>query len=151
MRTISWNAPEYVHTPKTAEWFFAFGIISIALIVTSVLLGNFLFAGVLVLASLALLFYSNRAPDFVVIAIEQKGIRFGETFYQYEKLASFWIEENANDTRLLLKQSQTFSFLISIPIENIHPNLVRSAMKDYLPEEMLKESFAQKLMEFLGF
>lgn len=151
MRQLSWNAPEYVHTPKTAEWFFAFGIISIALIATAALLGNFLFVGVLVLASLALLFYSNRAPDFVVVSIEQNGIRFGERFYQYEKLAGFWVEENANDARLLLKQSQTISFLISIPIENIHPNLVRSAVKDYLPEEVLKEPFAQKLMEFLGF
>jgi hypothetical protein len=152
MKIIHWNAPEYTHTPKTAEWYFAFFIISVALIATAALLDNFLFAGVVALASLALLFYSNRAPEIISFSINQNGVQIGNLLYEYEELASFWIDEsNINGARLLLRQKKLLSFLVSAPIENVHPNLVRSAIKDYLPEEELKEPFFQKFFEYLGF
>ena len=151
MKNLSWNAPEYHHTPKTAEWFLASGIIVLACIVTAAFLGNVLFATVITLAALSLFFYAHRAPEIVVVSLAPEGIHFGKILHGYDELAAFGIEEDARGARLLLRKKKKLSLLVAIPIVGIHPNLVRAALTKELPEEELREPLSQKLLEYLGF
>jgi len=134
--------------PKSAEWYLALGLIAAGLIAAGILLKNFLFAGVVVLATLALLSYANRVPRIVRVSLEDSGVRFGENFYSYDTLATFGIDESA---RLLLKKKTFFALLVVIPIVGIHPNLVRAALREFLSEEDLQEPLAQRVFEYLGF
>ena len=151
MNHLSWTAPEYRHTEKTAEWFLASGIIALALIAASALLGNILFAIVVALAALGFFLCANRAPRAVRVSLIDAGIAFGDTLYTYETLASFWVEARDGAPRLILKQKKTLSLLVSIPIEEVHPNLVRSGLAERVSEEELHEPLSQKIMEYLGF
>ncbi|TSC84505.1 MAG: hypothetical protein G01um101417_170 [Parcubacteria group bacterium Gr01-1014_17] len=151
MSHLSWNAPEYRHTAKTVEWFFASGIIALALIATSVLLGNILFAVVIAAAAFVFLLYARRAPRIVRASVSERGIEFGETLYEYGALASFWIETRDSEPRLILKQKKLFSLLTVIPLESVHPNIIRAGLLEFLPEEELHEPLSQKILEYLGF
>lgn len=150
-RPLSWTTVEYHSTPRGAEWFFAVGIIAAALIATGVLLRNFLFAGVIALAGIILLLYAARRPRRLAVEVGERGLRVGEAWYPPDELAGFWIDEENGAARLLVKRRAFFSLLIGLPIAGVHPNLVRAALKDFLPEIELHEPLAQKLMEYLGF
>ncbi len=151
MPHLSWNAPEYRHSPKTAEWFFASGIIALALIATSVLLGNILFAVVIAVAALVFMLHARRAPRIVRASVSERGIECGDALYEYGELASFWIETRDSAPRLILKQKKLLSLLTVIQIESIHHNTIRAALIEFLPEEELHEPLSQKIMEYLGF
>lgn len=150
-RTLSWTAPEYENSPKGAEWFFAVGLIAVSLIAIGIFLRNFLFAGVVALAGFIVLLYAARRPRRLTVEVGPEGIRAGSAWYPYEELAGFWIDEESSAARLIVKRKAFFSLLTIIPIEDIHPNLVRAALKEYLKEEELREPLSQKLMEYLGF
>ena len=137
MPHISWTTPEYRHTEKTAEWFLASGIIALALIAASALLGNILFAIVIALAALSFFFFANRAPRAVRVFITDTEIVFGDSHYPYDILTSFWVEARDGFPRLILKQKKKLSLLVSIPIEEIHPNIIRAALAERLQEEEL--------------
>ncbi|MDP3661387.1 MAG: hypothetical protein Q8R17_00840 [bacterium] len=151
MNNLSWNTPEYRHTPKTAEWFLAGGIIAFALIATSVLLGNILFAIVIAVATFVFMLHARRAPRIVRASVSERGIEFGDAFYEYTELASFWIETRDNNPRLILKQKKILSLLTVVPVEGIHPNILRAELIKFLHEEELHEPLSQKIMEYLGF
>lgn len=151
MTNLSWNAPEYRHTKKTVEWFLASGIIAVALIATSVLLGNILFAVVIAIAAFVFLLHAQRAPRMVRASVGERGVEFGDALYEYSELASFWVEARDGDARLILKQKKLFSLLTVIPIDGVHPNIIRAALLEFLSEEELHEPLSQKIMEYLGF
>lgn len=150
-RPLSWTTLEYHTTPKSAEWFFAVGLIAAALIATGVLLRNFLFSGVIALAGITLLLYTARRPRRLTIEVSVRGLRVGKVWYPPDELAGFWIDEENGAARLLVKRKAFFSLLLGLPIAGIHPNLVRAALKEFLPEEELCEPLAQKILEYLGF
>lgn len=150
-RPLSWTAPEYEHATKGAEWFFAVGLIAASLIATGVFLRNFLFAGVVVLAGLTLLLYAARHPRRIAVEVGPGGIRAGNAWYPYDELAAFCVDVEGARPRIIIKRKAFFSLLAVIPIEGIHPNLVRAALKEHLQEEELREPLSQKMMEYLGF
>ena len=151
MSNLSWTTPEYRHTEKTAEWFLASGIIALALIAASALLGNILFAIVVALAATSFFLHANRAPRAVRASVTDTEVLFGDARYPYDSLASFWVETRDGFPRLILKQKKKLSLLVSIPIEEIHPNIIRAALAERLQEEELHEPLPQKIMEYLGF
>ena len=151
MNHLSWTTQEYRHTEKTAEWFFASGIIAIALIAASALLGNILFAIVIALAAFSFFFFANRAPRAVCASVTDTEILFGDARYPYDSLASFWVETRDGFPRLILKQKKKLSLLVSIPTEEIHSNIIRAALVERVREEELHEPLPQKIMEYLGF
>ena len=53
---IAWEAPEYYHTDKTADWFWTLGIITVTIVIVSLLLGNILFAIFVLIAALRAVF-----------------------------------------------------------------------------------------------
>src|SRR3989338_6011647 len=63
MHTISWDAYEYEYKHKGRDWFWGVGIITTALAVSSVVLGNITFAGVIVASAIVLTLYGGRAAS----------------------------------------------------------------------------------------
>ncbi len=151
MQNLSWNATAERRAPKTAEWFLAMSIVAVALMATAVLLGNMLFAVVIGIATVVFLLHLRRAPRAVRAQVDADGVSFGETHYTYTRLASFWVETRDDYQRLLLKQKKVLALLTAIPLGDLHPNIIRAALKEFLPEEELTEPLPQKIMEYLGF
>jgi hypothetical protein len=50
MEKLEWQAPEYIHTEKTGDWYWIVGIISVSIFLISAILGDIIF-GLLVLVS----------------------------------------------------------------------------------------------------
>jgi hypothetical protein len=148
---IIWEAFEYNHTEKGQDWFWAVGIISLAIAVTAVIFQNYLFAVLIIVSAITLSLYATRKPEIVHCEVNTKGIIMHKTMYLYAHLSAFWVEDQYGETKILVRSEKLLSPLIVVPIEDADHEEVRMFLRRYLPEEEIHEPLGQKVMEYFGF
>lgn len=149
---ISWKALEYKRKEKTADWYWAVILISLAMVVTSFVIHNILFAILIIISTAVLMSFSIIAPKTVSISMNQKGITIGREMYPFATLEAFWVEGNDEyNQKILLRSKKLIMPLIAIPLEEHHHLDIREFLLEYLPEVEMHEPLSQKIMEGLGF
>lgn len=148
---ISWKAPEHMHTEKSTDWYWIVGIISVTLAVISVLLGNTLFAILIIVGVFTLTVYSTKKPSTVHIELTPTGIKMHDLLYPYSNLESFWIEEQQLSPRILLKTTKKIAPYVVILLGDANPDEVRDELLVHLPEIKHSEPFIEKLLIYFGF
>ncbi len=149
---ISWKALEYKRKDKTADWYWAVGLISLSIVIISFFTHNALFAILIIISTITLLSFSVTAPKVINISINQKGLSVEKELYPFVSLESFWVESvDEKNQKILLKSKKLIMPLIAIPLEEHHHLDVREFLLQYLPEKEMHEPLSQKVMEKLGF
>lgn len=148
---LHWVAHEYENRVRSPDWFWAVGILAVAIAATSVIMNNVLFAIVVLLSGFALLLYAARKPELLDVFVDDKGVRIDKYFYPYHTLESFWIDEHESRSRVLIKSQKLFMPYIIVPTGDIDPDLLKEHLSMYLPEIFHSESVFHHLMEYLGF
>lgn len=151
---LIWEALEYEHVERSSDWFWAVGIISSSITIISVILGNIVFAFVILVSVFSLIVSVKRHPKLVKFEISKSGILIDEDNKPYGTLRSFWVDNNLRTdevSKLYIKPRGAVSHLIIIPIEEINPEDVREFLLHCLLEEELNEPFVQEIFKKLGF
>ena len=152
---FTWQAYEYTYTEKSVDWFWAVGIIALSLAVTAVILGNLLFALLILIGSFALVLQAVRKPKQLTYELNERGVIVDTQLYPYGTLESFWVEHGAppadGEEKIIIKSKKALMPYIVIPIEGVRSEDVRSYLLEHLPEEEHTEPTSQKIMERLGF
>ena len=164
MEKLEWSALEYEEKERSADWFWALGIIVLTASLTSVIYSNYFFAVLLILSGILLGFFAKKKPDMVSYELNEKGLKVRTRLYPYENIKSFWVqidltgETNLPDGKagtkptLFIKSERLFMPIISIPIENTLAEEIHSIMTSKnVTEEEMKEHVSEKIMEVLGF
>ena len=150
--SISWQAPEYQHVPKSRDWYWAVGILTIGLFVVALLFSNFLFGIFVLLGGFTIALYGARAPQTVAFSLSVEGIRIQNRVYPYESLQSFWIFYHPPHVKELSVESQKMIMPhIKIPLENQNPAKIRAYLQQFLPERQQEESLIDVGMRYFGF
>ncbi len=149
---IEWQAPEYEFRKKTADWFWAVGIVAIALIFSAVVLKNILFAVLAAIGSFSLMLYAARKPKIFSFSVGPKGIQMGERIYYYDDLKLFWINYNPPQIKeLIIESKKTFMPRIAIMLGDTDPTKTRNFLLKFLPEQKIEESLITTISRILGF
>jgi hypothetical protein len=149
---IEWEELEYEFFEKKSDWFWALGIISISIAVTSVILGNLLFAILILVGSFTLALYAAKKPDIVHYEINQKGVVIEDKLYPYNSLDSFWVDSDREKPKLLVTSKKLLAPHIIIPLnEELDTDMIRDYLLDRVDEEEQRESLSTQIMEYLGF
>lgn len=150
---LHWQAYEYEPKEQSGDWFWAVGIVTVAIAVTAIIFNNVLFAIVIILAGFSLSLYAARPPKIIDIVIDEIGIRVNNSFYPYRGLESFWIEKQSDYPKILVKSQKLIMPYIIVPIdeEEYDPEIIRKALQRHLPEIFHSESIFEKILERLGF
>ncbi|GEM_PF-2427631 len=156
---ISWQIEEPDHLPKNAEWFWALGILALALIVFSILLKNYLLIIIVALASLVIYVRKNKRRELIDFRLDNDGLHIDRKFYSYENFESFFIFPAHIDlesgTTTLGEREVAFRFkkslipLLIVPFHNNDETSVRKIINKYLEENEEKESFIDLLRKKL--
>ena len=149
---LRWSAYEHDHIERSADWFWALGIVTVCLTITSILFHNVLFAILVVAAAVALGLHARVVPEIVEFEISERGIRVDGTLHRYNEIISFWVEDEYHTDRplLLVDTTKFMSPNLIIPIEHIDPRAVRALLKEHATEVHMKEPIAHKVLEFFG-
>ncbi|MFA5651962.1 MAG: hypothetical protein WC933_01210 [Candidatus Paceibacterota bacterium] len=149
---ISWQALEYKRKDKTADWYWAVGLIALSIVIISFITHNVFFAVLVIISTAILLSFSITAPRMLNISINQKGLAVEKDLYPFATLESFWVEGKDEDNqKILFKSKKILMPLIMVPLEEHHHLDVREFLLQYLPEVEMHESTSKKIMEKLGF
>lgn len=152
MKKFSWQTPEYVYTKRTSDWYWTVGIISGAIVLTSMIFGNYLFGIVLGLGVFTLTLFTLRKPNTINVEITETGIRVDKMLYPYHSLDSFGLdEEHHHGSRLFLKSKKVVMPLITIPLAQENANELRDFLTEHIKEENFEQGLMHTLLERLGF
>jgi hypothetical protein len=149
-KDIRWQTYEYTLRHKTADWYWALGIVAAALAAAALMLNNALFAVTIAVGTIALALVSRQRPGILTCELNERGIAVNDHFYPYSRFKAFGIDEEVNPAKLILRQSGLGQEII-IPLEhNAAP--IREFLERFIPEEEeLREPMAHRVMEYLGF
>ncbi len=150
---FSWQAYEFKEKELKNDWYWALGIIALAGSVASFIFGNFLFGIFIIIASILIFIFSKKKPRFTTYEITENGVLYEGTFYFYENLKSFWIEEaDKNDKKLLIKSDRLVVPILTLPYDKDETGeKIFESLSDTLPYEPLQEPFGHMIMDRLGF
>jgi hypothetical protein len=148
---IEWDAPEHFHTEKNNDWYWAVGIITFTAAALSLILGNVIFAVLIIVGVFALVVHATKKPRIIHIIINDRGIVVDGTLYPFLTIESFWIDAHEYPPKILLKSTKTFMPYISIHIDEVDPEAVREILLNYIAETEHSEPLSQKIFERFGF
>ncbi len=148
---IEWSALEYEDKERSADWFWALGIIVVAGSVASLIYKNYFFAMILIIGGILLGFFAIKKPDVINYELNEKGLKIKTHFYPYKNIKSFWVQTGAKPI-LFIKSDRFFMPIISMLIdENLAEQIKNLMLKNNTAEEEMKEHASEKIMDTLGF
>ncbi|HEU0080810.1 MAG TPA: hypothetical protein VFQ72_02180 [Candidatus Paceibacterota bacterium] len=152
MAKFSWQTPEYIHFEKSNDWYWTVGIITAALVVTAIILGDILFGVVLAIAAFTLAVFASRPPNVVSVEVTDRGVVIGKTLFPYAELESFSVdEEHHHGPRLVLRSKKPIVPLITVPIMHDGLDDLREHLERHLRSEKFPQNFMHTVFERLGF
>lgn len=154
MSKLSWRAPEYVYTEKSADWYWIVGVVSVSFALIAIILNNVIFGILILVSTITLTLYASRPPREIEIELSQTGVKIGagrDGFHPYETLESFWIELDTPHPKLIIKQKQKISMYLTVLLEEMSPEEIEDYLDDHLPKVEHHEPFLEKLLTHLGF
>ena len=150
--TIQWQTVEHEEKAHSREWFWAVGIITLAISVASFLLGNPLFGILILIAGFSLILVSRQGRQEVRVELSRRGVRVGNELYPYGSLKSFAIDDIHENHYLVLHSSRLVMPHIKIPVSR-EADLasIRTYLAQFLTEEDHEPSVIDAVVHFLGF
>ncbi|MCF7835736.1 MAG: hypothetical protein K9M15_01300 [Candidatus Marinimicrobia bacterium] len=151
-KPIKWRCLEYEYHPKTSDWFWFVASGVLIIVITAILMKNFLFAVIAVLAGFILTILGTKKPQEIEFCISGKGVEIGEKIYPYKELDAFWVNYNPPIKKeLILKSKKKLVGLVKIPLDHTDPNMVRKNLSRVLKEEEIEESLVETIADWLRF
>lgn len=154
VQKISWEAHDHIRREKTADWFWAVGIIAVGVIILAIYFNNLLFALLIALAVFTLFIQKHTPPQMIGFELNQRGIIVRDVLYPYSTLESFNVvdEDGFDRDRIIFKSKKIFMPLIVVPVEKaVDLETARIFLIEHLKEEDIQEPTFQKIMDRLGF
>lgn len=151
MEKIEWRSPQYIHTEKTPDWYWIVGIITATIAIIAIIVGNLIFAILIIVSSITLSLFASHEPEIVTNEISSTGIQKNNVFFPYNHIESFWVEIGDAYPRLILKQKQKLSQFLIILINVEDGEDIKTFLSNHLEEEKMSESIFEKLLIYFGF
>jgi len=149
---LRWSAYEHEHIERTADWYWALGIVTVSIVIISVLLHDALFAVIIVIAAFTIILVARAPQKIAEFEISDRGIRIDKILHRYNEIISFWVEDEVGERPLLLVDTTKWSSPnLIIPIEHIEPALVRAYLQERAAEKHMREPLPHQILEFFGF
>jgi len=153
---LSWQAQEHREIPRSQKWYWYVGIAIIIIAGISVYFSNFIFAIIVVVGGVLLMFFAHTNPDTIHITIDRGGVRVDNKLYPYKNLKQFSIinKPQLNEYRLLVITSDKLGRLLNLPIDSevIDPEEIHKALEEFVEfNEDLQETISDQIAERIGF
>lgn len=151
---LEWEGREHSYNPKSADWYWAVGIIALASIIAAILFGNYLLAIVVFVAAAAIALHGTKQPPIHRFKLVEHGLVIGGEFYPFDNMLSFAVLEDVEGELPPLLSIRNDSWLsphLHIPLEGIDADTVYDYFLDRVEEGGHQHSFSDLVAAWLGF
>ena len=138
---ISWKFPEHTTPNRSKKWYIWTTLFFLAMLLYAVLTANFLFGLIIIMLVIIMFILHNKEPLEIEYKITQNGIEINNEKYSFKDLENFWVVyEPPHVKNLYFKFKASFKPTLIIPLLDKNPIKVREILKEYLLEDLDKES-----------
>jgi len=151
---FEWKGKEYEPIEKTADWYWALGIIAFAASVAALLFANYLIALLILSAAFALGVHTAKEPQMHTFYITEEGLWIDDEFHPFSRMTSFSILEDIEGEMppiLSINTESLFSPRLVIPLNDIDADALYVFLYDHVDEGEHKHSWSDLLAAWLGF
>lgn len=147
---FSWEGTEYRFEDKSADWYWALGIIATAAAIAAVLFNNVLLAVLVGVAAFAIALHAAKHPRVHRFSMNHDGIAIDGNFYAFKNMLSFSVLEYADESLPPSLSIKTRHFLaphLLIPINDHDPVDIHEYVSLHLPEGRHEQSNFDRVVE----
>lgn len=148
---LRWRAQEHEHVERKDDWFWALGIAAVACAITAIIFQDILFAMLIILAASTISMHARKVPEMINFELTNRGLRIGNVLHRFEEFSAFWVEDEHGEPSLILHTMRGFQPQLVVPLGDTPPDAVREVFSEKVHEVPMRESFAHRLVEKLGF
>lgn len=147
---VNWEAREYIVHERNVGWWIGFAIVVIALGVVAVLLKQFLFLAVIILAAIALILHITRKPRTLHYSLSKDGLSEGNNLYTFDQFKSFGVvDDGKNHYSLVLVPKKRFGMRVAVFFPESEGEQIVDMFGARLPMEPVKSDMLDKLVRWL--
>ncbi len=137
LAAYSWETWEFLPHLRSKRWYIVAGIITALLIVYSLWTANFMFAIIVLMIAVIFLALDLRKPARIQVHITDLGIVVDDKFYSFEEVKDFSVIYAPPEIKWLYVSFQKgWLPMLTIPLEDADPILVREALLPYCIENI---------------
>lgn len=151
---VEWEGREYDHNPKSADWYWALGIVAVAASIAALLFGNILLAFLIIIAAVAIALHATKEPPVHTFRLLESGLMVGEDMHLYEHMHSFTVLEDIEaefPPLLSIKTKSWHSPHLVIPLEGVDVDLIYAHFLHHVEEADHPHTFSDLVAAWLGF
>lgn len=136
----SWKAWEFEPHERSRMWYIFASLISVACIIYAVWTENYLFAIIILMIGIIFLVNNLRKPKIIDVHITNMGIVVGEEFHDYKEIKDFSLIYAPPEIKILyIDFHKVWMPLLTLPLEDADPNIVRESLLPYAFENLDRE------------
>jgi hypothetical protein len=152
---FEWEGREYEHSPKSADWYWALGVIAAALTLAAILFGQALLAVLILAAAAAIGLHAAKEPPVHTFRILDEGLAIGSDLYRFERMRSFSMLEHiegAEPPLVSIKTESWFTPHLVIPLDTaIDADALYAFMLERVEEAEHPHTIVDLLAAWMGF
>lgn len=149
-----WQGREFEHSPKSADWYWALGIITVAGAIASILFGNYLLAVLILIAATAIALHAAKEPPIHTFKLVEKGLVIDTDLHSFDRMISFSVFEDISGELpplLSIKSDSWHSPHIVIPLKDIDVDLLYAYFLERVDEHEHHPSLIDVVAAWVGF
>lgn len=151
---FEWEGQEYDHNPKSADWYWALGIVAVASAIAAALFSNYLFALLIIVAAVSIALHGAKHPPTHRFRVVEHGLVIGDELYPFEHMISFSVLEDIEGVLppiLSIKNESWLSPHLMIPLTGVDADAVFLHFLHHVDEGKHQHHFTDVVAAWLGF
>ncbi len=151
---FEWEGQEYEHNPKSADWYWALGIIAVAGTIAAILFASYLIALLIVVAAATIALHGAKHPPVHRFRVVDHGLMIGDELFSYDDMLSFSVLEDIEDELpplLSIKNNHWLTPHLMIPLEGVDVDRVYAHFLDRVDEAKHNPTMTDVVAAWLGF
>mgnify|MGYP001559282895 FL=1 len=137
---FAWEVNEYEKHARSKRWYVIAGLLGTALLLYSIISGNYLFALVVVLVGIILFLQDVQAPIVVEFVVTEAGVIVGSKFYPFREFRNYWIIYNPPEVKnIYFATNSLVKHRLQIPLLDNDPRPIREFLNQFIVEDLDQE------------
>lgn len=146
---VNWEAREYIEHKKNAGWYAGLGGVVLLLSILAIVLQQWSFLALVLVAALALLVYVRRKPRILHYSLSDKGLSEGNNLFTFDQFKSFGVLNEDNHYSIVLMPKKRFAVRVVVYFPKTEGEQIVDIFGARLPMEPVKLDLLDKLVRFL--
>lgn len=151
---FEWEGREHEHNPRTADWYWALGILAVALAIAAILFSNYLLALLIVVAAVSLALHGAKYPAIHRFRLTEQGLLIGDNLHPFSQMKSFSVLEDIDGELppiLSIKTENWLSPHLVIPLAEVDADGVYAHLLANVDEGEHPHTINDVVAGWLGF